>query len=81
MSSLGMCALAAAIAVSFGCLSSIGESLIICHAIDGMARNPEMQPKLQSTMIIGVALDESTAIYCLVVAILILFVTGGSAVA
>jgi len=70
-----MCALAAAIAVAFGCLSAIGESLIICHAIDGMARNPEMQPKLQSTMIIGVALDESTAIYCLVIAILILFVT------
>jgi F-type H+-transporting ATPase subunit c len=81
MSSLGMCALAAAICVAFGTMSALGESWIICHAIDGMARNPEMQPKLQSTMIIGVALDESTAIYCLVIAILILFVTGSSAIA
>lgn len=71
---IGLCAIAAAIAVAFGCLSAIGESWICCHAIDGMARNPDMQKKLQSTMIIAVALDESTAIYCLIVAILIIFV-------
>jgi F-type H+-transporting ATPase subunit c len=74
MTDIGMIAIAAAICVAFGCTSAIGESWICCHAIDGMARNPEMQPKLQSTMIIAVALDESTAIYCLITAILILFV-------
>ncbi|MCH3908908.1 MAG: ATP synthase F0 subunit C [Bacilli bacterium] len=79
--SLGLVAIAAAICVAFGCLSSIGESLICCHAIDGMARNPEMQGKLQSTMIVAVALDESTAIYCLIVAILILFILGSKATA
>jgi F0F1-type ATP synthase membrane subunit c/vacuolar-type H+-ATPase subunit K len=35
-----------------------------------------MQSKLNSTMILAVALDESTAIYALVVAILIIFVLG-----
>ncbi len=74
MTDLGLRAIAAAIAVAFGCLSAIGEGLIISHAIDGMSRNPEMQPKLQQVMIIGTALDESTAIYCLLVAILIIFV-------
>lgn len=76
---IGLIAIAAAIAVSFGCLSAIGESLICCHAIDGMARNPEMQKKLQSTMIIAVALDESTAIYALITAILIIFILGSKA--
>jgi F-type H+-transporting ATPase subunit c len=74
MTDVGLRAIACALCVAFGCTSAIGESFVICHAIDGMTRNPEMQPKLQRTMIIGVALDESTAIYCLVISILIMFV-------
>lgn len=77
MTDIGMIALAAAIAIAFGTISAIGECLITCHAIDGMVRNPEMQPKLQSTMIIGCALDESTAIYALIVAILLIFILPG----
>ena len=46
-----------------------------------MVRNPEMQGKLQSTMIVAVALDESTAIYCLVTAILLIFILGSKAAA
>ncbi|MCR4562711.1 MAG: ATP synthase F0 subunit C [Bacilli bacterium] len=76
MTDLGAIAIAAAICVAFGMISAIGESWIVCHAIDGMVRNPEMQPKLQSTMIVAVALDESTAIYALIVAILIMFILG-----
>ena len=73
---LGAIAIAAAIAVFTGGLSSLGESWICCHAIDGMTRNPEQQGKLQSTMILAVALDESCGIYALIVAILIIFVLG-----
>lgn len=76
---LGLVAIAASICVAFGSLSAIGESLICCHAIDGMARNPEMQKKLSSTMTLAVALDESTAIYALIVAFVIIFVLGGRA--
>lgn len=76
---LGLCAIGAAICVAFGCLSAIGESWICCHAIDGMVRNPEMADKLRSNMIIAVAMDESTAIYCLIMAILIVFILGGQA--
>jgi F-type H+-transporting ATPase subunit c len=78
---LGLIAIGAAICVAFGCLSAIGESLICCHAIDGMVRNPEMQPKLSKTMLLAVALDESTAIYCLITAILLIFILGGKAAA
>lgn len=74
MTDLGLIAIAAAMVMMFGNFSAIGESLICCHAIDGMARNPEMHGKLQSTMIIAVALDESTAIYSLIVSILLIFV-------
>lgn len=71
---LDLRSIAAAICVSFGCLSAVGEAWICSHAIDGMVRNPEMAGKLRSNMIIAVALDESTAIYCLIVAIMIIFV-------
>ena len=70
---LGLIAVGAGLAVCTGTLSAIGESLICCHAIDGMVRNPEQAKNLRSTMILAVALDESTAIYSFVVAILILF--------
>ena len=66
-----------AIAIFSAGMSSLGESWICCHAIDGMSRNPENQKKLQSTMILAVALDESCGIYALIVAILIIFILGG----
>ena len=73
---LGLVAIGAGIAILCAGLSSIGEALIACHAIDAMSRNPEQQGKMQSTMILAIALDESCGIYALIVAILILFVLG-----
>ncbi|OPZ34815.1 MAG: ATP synthase subunit c [Tenericutes bacterium ADurb.BinA155] len=76
-SQLGMLAFAAAFSVWTGMASSFGEAWICCHAIDGMTRNPEKHSMLNSTMILAVALDESCAIYALLVSILIIFVLGG----
>ena len=73
---IGLSALGAGIAVLCGAGSAIGEGMICSKAIEGMTRNPEMQSKLNSTMILAVALDETTAIYALVVAILIIFMLG-----
>jgi F-type H+-transporting ATPase subunit c len=39
-----------------------------------MSRNPEQADNLRATMILGVALDETTGIYGLLVAILLIFV-------
>ena len=44
------------------------------NAVQAVARNPEAQPKILSTMIVGLALAEAVAIYALIVSILIIFV-------
>lgn len=62
----------AALAVLTGLGSGIGEGMICAHAIDGMARNPQMYSKLRTSMILGCALDETTGIYGLVIGILCL---------
>ena len=64
---IGLCMLA-----TFG--NAIGEGFVCAHAMDGMARNPEMYGKLRTGMILGCALVETTAIYCLLVSILCLFI-------
>lgn len=69
-----MQAIGAAIAILAVMPSAIGEALVCCHAVDGIARNPENYSKLRTTMILACALVETTAIYALLVAILILFV-------
>ena len=75
---IGLIAIGAALCVCVGTFSSLGESKICCHAIDAMARNPEERGHLQSTMILAVALDESCAIYALIIAILIIFILPGN---
>ena len=67
-------AIAEAIAILGVMPSALGEGLVCAHVIDGMSRNPEMFSKLRTTMIIACALVETTAIYSLLIAILILFV-------
>jgi len=52
-------------AVAFG--GSIGMGLSISRAVEGIARNPEASGKIMTTMIIGLALIESLAIYTLVI--------------
>ena len=66
--------LAAAIAVLGGTACAFGEAKIVSKAIEGMARNPEMAGQLRTSMILGCALDETTGIYALLVAILCLFI-------
>ena len=65
---------AAAIAILAVTPSAIGEAWVVCRAIEGMSRNPEMYSKLRTSMILGCALVETTAIYALLISILILFV-------
>lgn len=67
-------AMAAAIAILAVMPSAIAEGFVCAKALDGMARNPEMAGKLRTNMILGCALCETTAIYALLIAILIIFV-------
>ena len=46
--------------------AGIGQGTAAAAALEGMARQPEMQSKLQTTMIIALAIIESLVIYALV---------------
>ena len=69
------CALGAGLSMGLGAIGpGIGEGYVVGKALEGMARQPEMSGTLRSTMILGVAMCESTGIYSLVIALLLLFV-------
>ena len=65
------CGLAIGIA-AFG--ASIGQGMGLKGATEGIARNPGASGKITTTLIIGLAMIESLAIYALVVALILLFV-------
>ena len=56
---------------SFG--TGIGQGLAIKSAVEGVARNPGASGKILTTMMIGLAMIESLAIYVFVVSMIILF--------
>lgn len=66
--------LSAAIAVSFGALGpGIGEGLAVAAGLQAIARQPESVGAISRTLFVGLAMVETTAIYCLVIALLLLF--------
>jgi len=66
--------LAAALAVSFGSIApALGEGRAVAAAMDAIARQPESAGTLSRTLFVGLAMIETMAIYCLVVALLVLF--------
>ncbi len=67
-------ALGAGLCMGIGAIGpAIGEGNAVSHALDGMARQPEAAGNLRSTMIMGCAITETTGIYSLIIAFLILF--------
>jgi F-type H+-transporting ATPase subunit c len=69
-----MIALGVGIAVLTGIGAGIGIGLATAHAVDAIARQPEAAKDIRSSMLIGCALAEATAIYGLLVAIMLIFV-------
>lgn len=74
MTDVGLIAIAAAIAVCAGLGTGIGEGIAASKAVEAVGRNPEAESKIRTTMILGIALSETVAIYGLVVSLLLLFV-------
>ncbi len=65
---------AAAMAVSFGAIGpALAEGRAVAAAMDAIARQPEASGTLSRTLFVGLAMIETMAIYCLVVALLLLF--------
>ena len=69
----GLKAIGAGLAVFTGFAAAIGEGNVAAHALDAMARQPEMAGNIRTTMLIGQAVSETTGLYGLIIAILIVF--------
>jgi len=66
--------LAAGLAMGLGAIGpGIGEGYVAGKTMEAIGRNPSIQGKLIPNMIVSMAITESTAIYSLVVALIILF--------
>ncbi len=65
-------ALGAAIAVFTGIGAGLGISFATGKAVDAIARQPEAADKIQSSLLIGCALAEATAVYGLVIGIMLI---------
>lgn len=68
----GLQYIAAAFAVFTGFGSGIGEGLVAMKAVEAIGRQPEASGKITVTMIIGQAVTETTGLYGLVVAIMLI---------
>jgi F-type H+-transporting ATPase subunit c len=67
-------AIGAGLCMGIGAIGpGIGEGNAVGKALEGMARQPEASGNLRSTMIMGCAIAETTGIYSLIIAFLILF--------
>ena len=72
---LGCCALGAGICMGIGAIGpGIGEGHAVANACEAIGRQPESKGAFTSTMIMGCAISETTGIYSLVIAILLIFV-------
>jgi F-type H+-transporting ATPase subunit c len=66
--------LAAGITMGIGSFGTgIGMGNAIRGAVEGVSRNPDTYGRILTTMMIGLAMIESLAIYALIVALLLLF--------
>ncbi len=74
MTDLGLVAIGAGIAVVAGLGTGIGEGIIAGKAVEALARNPELEGKIRTMMILGIGLTETAAIYGLLISLLIMFV-------
>lgn len=69
----GMACIAAALAVFTGFSQGLGEGHVAAAAVEAIGKNPEAAGQIRSSMILGIALTETTGIYGLLISILLLF--------
>ncbi len=66
-------ALAAGLAIALAAFGgALSQARAAAAALEGMARNPGIQPKLFTAMILALALIESLVLYALLIAIMLL---------
>ncbi len=67
--------IAAGIAMGLGAIGpAVGEGFVGGKTMEAIGRNPSVSDKLIPNMVVAMAITESTGIYSLVIALIILFV-------
>ena len=69
-------AIGAGLAVIAGIGHGIGQGIAASKGAESVGRNPDAASKIQSIMVLGIALAETTGIYALIIAILLIFIKG-----
>lgn len=70
---LGLSALGAGIAMIAGVGPGIGQGIAAGHGASAVGRNPGAKSDITSTMLLGQAVAETTGLYGLAIAIILLF--------
>lgn len=69
---LGCCALGAGIAMIAGIGPGIGEGNAVAKALEAIGRQPECKGSVTTTMLMGCAVAETTGLYALIIALLLI---------
>jgi F-type H+-transporting ATPase subunit c len=65
---------AAGVTMAAGAIgAALGESRIAAAAMEALARQPDEAASITRTLFVSLAMVESTAIFCLVIALILLF--------
>ncbi len=75
ISLIGMASvITAGLTIAFGSLGpALGEGRAVAQALSAIAQQPDEAGTLTRTLFVGLAMIESTAIYCFVVAMILIF--------
>jgi F-type H+-transporting ATPase subunit c len=66
--------LTAGVTIAIGSLGpAFGEARAVAQALAAIAQQPDSAGTITRTLFVGLAMIESTAIYCLVIALILLF--------
>jgi F-type H+-transporting ATPase subunit c len=66
--------LASGLTIALGSIGpAIGEGLALARALGAIAQQPDEANTITQTLFVGLAMVESTAIYCFVVSIILIF--------
>lgn len=64
----------AGITTGFGTMGpALGEGRAVSTALSSLAQQPDAAPTITRTLFVGLAMIESTAIYCFVVSMILIF--------
>lgn len=59
---------------SIGCITpALSEGRAVASALTSLAQQPDASPTITRTLFVGLAMIESTAIYCFVVSMILIF--------